>query len=546
MASLQAEIVKPARVPLLLACAAAAVTLVIALANLVTLALLRLTERPTELAIREALGAGALRLRRQLLTEHLLTVAAGGMAGFAFATYLTRALTASEAAHLPRPEAIHFDQPVRIFAAALTAFMAIVLTVLPFRSGAGGETLRDGGRTAGRAGRRLRQALVGAELALALALSVGGALLGLSLIRLFETDPGFTPSGTMAVRVSAYQARYPSLDDVEAFTSSIISRVESMPGVAVAGAGSSLPLSGQMTGTGVVAEGQPVRDGARQQAGWQFVTPGYFQALGMPIRRGRDLTGADRRHAGHVTVINESLARALFGDDDPVGRRITTGDASAGGDWHEIVGVVGDVRHDALDAPAAPRMYDLFGEHWGRTFYVVVRSRAADAAPLIPSVRRAVAELDSEAPVFETATVDTLVKRSAAPYRLAAMLAGGLALTSVLLALIGVYTVAAGSVAERRREIRVRAALGAAPRDLLRMVLREGVLVSAAAGTAGLAASYVIVQLLGSPLFGVHTSDLALVIPSVALLVLLVALAAVYPAARRASRADPLVAMRVE
>jgi hypothetical protein len=266
----------------------------------------------------------------------------------------------------------------------------------------------------------------------------------------------------------------------------------------------------------------------------------------MPLRRGRDFTSADRAHAGHVTIINETLARALFGDDNPLGRRITTGDGNVNGDWHEIIGIAGDVRHHALDAPPAPRVYDLFGEHWGRTFFIVARSEEQDAGPLILPVRRTVADLDPEAPVFEMATMEALVSRSAGPYRLAAVLAGGLAFASLLLALIGVYGVTAASVAERRREIGVRAALGAAPRDLRRLVLGEGAIMAAAGGMAGLAGSGVAARLLGSTLFGVQRSDVGLVVVAVAMLVLLVAVAAVYPAARRASLADPLEALRGE
>jgi len=266
----------------------------------------------------------------------------------------------------------------------------------------------------------------------------------------------------------------------------------------------------------------------------------------MPIVRGRDFTPADRAHAGHVTIVNESLAKALFGAEDPIGRRITDGEGTATSDWHEVIGIVGDVRHHALDEPPGPRVYDLFGQHWGRTSYIVVRTRIGDPAPLLPAVRRVIAELDREAPIFETQTMTSLVERSAAPYRLAATVAGALALASIVLALLGVYAITAASVSERIREIGIRAALGAAPGDLLRMILREGAATAATAAPIGAVGAFAAARLLQSELFGVRSEDIGVLIPVVGGAVLIVAVAAVWPVARRAAHADPLIAMRTE
>jgi predicted permease len=348
------------------------------------------------------------------------------------------------------------------------------------------------------------------------------------------------------MRVSAYAARYPARDHVEAFFRAAMDAIAELPAVRATAAGSSLPLSGQMSGTSVVAEGAEVAPGSRQTAGWQFVTPGYFEALGMPLRRGRDFTAADRRHDGHVTVINEALARAIFPGQDPIGRRIAIGGGDSEGDWHEVVGVVGDVRHGALTETPAPRVYDLFGEHWGRTLYVVLRSGGIEAASLAPGVRRAIARLDADAPVFEAATMDALASRSMAPQRLSAALAAGLALAAVLIALLGIYATVAASVADRTREIGIRAALGAAPRDLLRLVLREGAATSAAGALAGFAGSLLAVPLLGSQLFDVRAGDVALLVPVVSLVLLAIAMLAALPGARRAAGADPLIAIRAE
>ncbi|MGD9903073.1 MAG: ADOP family duplicated permease [Vicinamibacterales bacterium] len=536
------DLVKDLRRPLWLVSLAALATFAVALANLATLALLRITDRGVELAIREALGAGHRRLRRLLLLEHAVLALAGGIAGFALARLATATVLAAEVALLPRLDAVRFDLPVVAAAATLVVLVPAVLALLPV-PGRGAEILRGGGRTA-TGGRRLTRALVAMELALAVALSTGGALLGLSLARLFAVDPGFATAGVVTARVSAYAARYPDAPDVQRFVQRVVDTLAAHADVAAVAAGSSLPLSGQNTGTGLVVQGQPRRPADRQTAGWQFVTPGYFSTLGMPLRRGRDFTADDLGHDRHVTIVNERLARALFGDADPIGQRIGSGDGPQGDDWHEVVGVVGDVRHAALDRSPEPRAYDLLGQHWGRTVYVVARSRLADPAAAATTIRATVARLDPDAPVFEAATMDVLADRSAAAYRLAAAMAAALAAVAVVLALLAVYAVAAGSVAARTREIGVRAALGAAPGTLLALVFREGLTTTAAGLVGGVAGAAVLSRLLASRLFGVSPADAWVVIAAVAALIPLVAGLAAWPAARRAAAIDPLDAMR--
>jgi hypothetical protein len=346
--------------------------------------------------------------------------------------------------------------------------------------------------------------------------------------------------------VSAYQERYPGLPDVEAFFTSVLNRISSLPGLENAAAGSSLPLSGQTSGTGVVVRGSEVPPGGRQLAGWQFVTPGYFEALGMRVVRGRGFLEEDRPRAAHVTVINEALARALFGAADPVGRFIAAGDGDAGGDWHEIVGVVASVRHHALAAEPAPRMYDLFGQHWGRTLYVVVRTPIGEPELLLSPLRRAVVGIDPEVPVFEMATMASLVARSAAAHRFAALAAGVLALCAGLFAAIGVYAVSAATHLERARELGVRAALGASPRRLVEHVMADGSAAGLAGAVLGVAGSAGAAAVLHSQLFGVRSHDAVWLIAASATALAVVCLLAAVPAARRAAASDPLAAMRTE
>lgn len=542
VANLKDEVVGPVRRPMLFVGLAGLVTLIVALANLGVLGLVRGSERQGEMSIREALGAGAFRLRRQLFTEHLLIAACGVAVGVLVARPCVQALVSSEAAHLPRVDAIRFDGPVWWVAVAVAFALALVLTIQPLRLRA--SLLRTTGRTAGRVVRRSRRLLVATEIALALTLVCGGAMLALSFSRLLSIDPGFDPAGAAASRVSAYAARYPEQTDVVRFFESVLERLRGLPQITAAGAGLSLPLSGQMTGSSVVAEGRPVLPGNRLTAGWQFVTPGYVSASGMAVRKGRDFSDADRRRKTHVTIITEDLARALFPGEDPIGKRIGVGGGDADGDWHEIIGIVGSVRHQALDVAPAPRVYDLFGQHWGRSAFVVVRSASHDASPLLGLLRRNVAALDPEAPVFESATLEELVDRSAAPRRLASTVAVTLAGAGLLLALIGVYAVSAASVSERSKEIGVRAALGAAPRDLFGLIAGEGAMTAVAGGAVGAAGSFLVIRLLETQLFGVRPSDAAWLIPLVALAVFAAAVFAAIPPARRAASIDPVVVIR--
>jgi hypothetical protein len=261
---------------------------------------------------------------------------------------------------------------------------------------------------------------------------------------------------------------------------------------------------------------------------------------------GRDFSDTDRTRTGHVAVINESLARLLFQGENPIGRRIGVGGGDAQGDWHEIIGVVADVRHQALDVAPSPRVYDLLGQHWGRTLYVVARSHAGSPAPLVNAIRQHVTAVNPEGPVFESSTLQLLVDRSAAARRLASIIGTGLAAAGLLLALIGVSAVTAAAVAERTREMGVRAALGAAPRDLFRLITTEGARPALWGGVLGAVASLWMARLLSSHLFDVADHDTVVITTVVVGGVLSAAILAAVPSGFRAAHADPLTAMRSE
>jgi putative ABC transport system permease protein len=540
IAGLHGDVVAPVQQPLILTAVAAAITLLVALVNIAILGLVRGLQRQMELTVRHALGAGELKLRRQLITEYGLVAFIGSAVGFVAARYVTALLLASEAAALPLVSAVQFDAPVIVAAVVVMILVALALTAQPLRLLP--TVLRTGARAVGNAG-RARQMMVGTQIAVALSLATAGALLALSLARLLAVDPGFEPRAAAAARVSIYAAQYPQQADVLAMYDRLLEQLRAAPEVAAAAVSSSLPLSGQTSGTVVRAEGVETSSSGIQ-AGWQYVSPGYVDATGMRLLAGRDFAADDIRGDSHVTIINESMARALFSDSDPIGRRIGAGGDDQG-DWHEIIGVVADVRHTALNLSPTPRVYDLFGQHWGRTLFVVVRSKTDNSLPVLSSLRRTVHALDPETPLFEANTLEALADRSAGSHRLASTIASALALVALLLALIGVHAVVAASVAERTRELGVRAALGASSRDLLHAVGDEFVPTVLSGTIAGICASWALVRLVHAQLFGVSQAEAIWIIPAVTAAMIAAVMIAVIPSARRATRIDPVSAMRL-
>jgi putative ABC transport system permease protein len=540
---LRDEIVRDYRRPVMLSALAAVIAFLIALTNVVTLASVQLSDRQQELAVRRALGASAFRIRRQLVAESLMVTAAGTAAGVILARLIVSRLIASDAAHLPRIDAIRFDAPVWLVTAALGLAIVTALACLPCCRAVEASALRTGSRTApGTA--RSRRWLVAAELALAMTLTASGALLGLSLARLVGQDPGYTTDGVVTLRVSAYAAGHPGNADVTRFFASVLDGIKAMPGVTAAGLGSNLPLSGHFNGTSVVAEGQPATSSTPLTAQWQYVSPGYLRSLGIALRDGRMFTAADADRDGHVTIVNETLARRLFGDRPAVGHRLAIGGDTA--DLHEIVGVVADTRNASLAEAPAPRVYDLFGQHWGRTAYLVARTTGPAPASFIAPMRRAVASLDPDAPVFEIASLADLVDRSVAPALLSATIASGLATAALFLALAGVYATAAVSVATRQREMGVRTALGATRGRIIALVLRESTGTTAAGILTGTAGAFLAARVMSTQLFGSRGLDTSLGLPLLAVTMAAAALVATLPAAIRAANSDPLSTMRGE
>ncbi len=527
----------------LLAFAGSALILVIACVNLVSLCLGELPARRRDFALREALGAGRARLLRQVMVESLMISAAGAAAGLLIARLVVQSLKAS--ADLPRLDAIRFDSPILLFSIGAAALVSLVARVAPmWRLEGAHDGLRAGTSAYATSAPRLRRTLVTAQIALALVLSATATLFGVSLRELARVDPGFSAGHVLSARASAYQARYPQKANVVRFFYDLIPRIAGLPGVTTAAAGSALPLTGSGSGAAVAVEGRVPPMAERPGAGWQTVTPGYFATVGMPILAGRDFTLADLDRPAHHVVINQALARLVFRDENPIGRRLLLGPDGSAPDWHEVVGVVGDVRHTNLAFAGLPHAYDLFGEHWSRTMFLVAKSRMEPYA-VAPLVRREVRQLDAEVPVFEVRSLDDIVGGSIAARRLASGFALALAGVSLLLAAIGVYGLLASTVTARMREFGIRRALGSSSSQIVTLIAAESAALVAVGIPAGIALALASGRLIESQLFGVGAGDPRVLAGVAAMLVAIGAAAASVPA-RRAARVDPAITLREE
>ncbi len=528
-------VTEAARPALRLATVAAALLIIAALANLGGLTLARARARAAELALRRALGASPLHMIRMILTEQLPLVFAGTGVGLLIGAVATRLLATSTQVRLPRPDAVAFDG-LPIAAALLVGIAGLVVLATPMIvNGLRAQDQGASGRIAGHVSRRGHRLLVSGEVALALLLCVTAAAVSITLWRLAHADAGFDPSRRLTLRVSAYAADFPDREDAMGFFDTLRARVRQLPTVRRAAVASSLPLSGQFSGTGVMRDGG-AGETSRVTGGWQHVSPGYFEAAGISIIRGRDFTDTERAHDGHVSILSDSMARRLFGSVDPIGQRIQAG---GGDDWHEVVGVVEDVRHRSLGDDTDLRVYDLTGQHWSRTMYLIVHGGLDEAGALLDDVRRIIGEVAPGTPVFEVATGEDLRARATAAERLAARVSGIVAVAALVIAVFGVHAIVSASVAERRRELGVRMALGASRWSVARLVLTDAVRMAGTGAVVGIGLTVGSTQLLAAVLPGLGAEGIWPVISAVSVGILGASLAAAAPAARRAATTDP-------
>jgi putative ABC transport system permease protein len=541
--SLQDEIIRDIKPTLLAVFFAVLLVLVIACVNVTNLLLVRGAQRRGEFAIRNALGARRLRMVRQLITESLLLTFLGGALGMVVAELGVRALIALSPPGLPRTSAIRVDAAAFAFAIVVTTLIGMVVGLIPalhaYRTDLVGSLQLNSRHNIG--GQQFtRQALVIAEVALALVLLVSAGLLMVSLQRLFAVPPGFNASNVLTVRVQTSK-RFDIQATQRIFTQSL-SAVRQVPGVTAAELTSQLPLSGDMDQYGVHFETDDPKVGS---SSFRYaVSPGYFEMMEIPLRRGRRLDDHDVAAAPWATVISESLAKHRFGDQDPIGQRVRLGPAD--GPWHTIVGVVGDVKQTSLAASDLQAFY-ITPEQWrfgDNTLSLVVRG-VGNTANLTPAIREAIWSVDKDQPIVQVAMMDDLLAASEPERGFALILFESFGLVALALAAAGIYGVLSYTVTERTREIGVRLALGAERRNVLSLILGQGLKLTLSGIGLGLLMALAVTRLLTNLLYGVSAKDPS-IFGGVALVLIVVALLACYGPARRATRIDPLIALRHE
>jgi putative ABC transport system permease protein len=531
------------RPALLMLSGAVGLLFLIVCANIANLQLGRAAARTRELSIRRALGAARQRLVRQLITESLVISAIGGALGFGLAVIARTALLRLAASVIPLFADVRLDRSVLLFDVALSLIAPAAFGVMPALMSSNPRRLNERGDVASRDASFLRQALVAAEVALSIVLVVGAVLLGRSLLRLEAVDPGFDQAHVVTFTLTLPSAPYPAnIDRLRAFEE-IERRLRGQPGVQAAGAVSTLALRG-FTWTGdATVEGRPAGDYERELR-HKSVTPDYFKAMGIRLIAGRMLNDGDLIDRPRVTVVNEALAKKYFRGEDPVGKRLKFGRPQDTDQWEAVIGVVADEKQDGLDQPALPQAYSSIRQRMQNPLTFAVRSTLADAI-VVAAARREVQAVDRDLALTSVATMQAVVDESMGDHRFRTVLLSAFAGVALFLAALGIYGVLAYFVSQRSRELGIRLALGARPEALFRMVVGQGMRPVAIGAALGLMGAAVVTTLMQSLLFGVAAVDPATYAVATATLAA-IALAACAVPALRATRVDPLVALRDE
>jgi putative ABC transport system permease protein len=528
--------------------------LLIACVNVANLLLARAAARENEIAVRTALGAGRGRLIRQLLTESIILAIVGGGLGLLLAVWGVEGLLALEPQGIPRLNEVRVDPNVVFFTMGLSLVTGLLFGLVPaFQSTRGGisATLKEGGRGAltSRGGSRMRTTLVIAEVALAVMLLAGAGLLIRSFSRLASVDPGFQVQPALTFELSLPESRYETEEHQIAFFDQLMPKLQTLPGVQAAGAVISLPLSGSsIVLTFEIAGRPPVPPSQQPAMQVRVATPGYFQTIGIPLKRGRFFSDSDRWGSPQVVLITEAAAKQYFPNEDPIGKRITLGwgrgenKPRAGG---EVVGIIGDVKDAGLDEPDPPQIY-LPYRQWPIGSMSFLLKTAVPPESVADPVRRTVYSMDGNLPVGNVRTLETLVARSISQPRFYMTLLTVFASVALALAAIGIFGVLSYAVAQRTREIGIRMALGAHQRTVVRLIVRDAMIMASVGVAIGTVAAFLLTEwLVAKLLFNTSPYDPA-TFTIVAVALAAVSLAAAYVPARRATRVDPIVALRAE
>lgn len=523
--------------------------LLVACVNVANLMLARASARQKEVALRSALGASRWRVIQQLLIESLILAAGGGILGLVLSVWALRVLLQSIPIKLPFWMNFSLDFRVLGFTAAVTMLTGLIFGVVPALQSSRvdlNDALKEGGRGSGNAVRgRSRSLLVVTEIALSLVLLVGAGLMIRSFLRLRSVDVGVNPRGVMTAMIILPRMKYSEGPQRAAFFKQLVERVKAIPGVAGAGATGTLPLGGMFWGRSLTVEGFPVMSvGQAPMIQHTVVTPGYFQTMGIPMLYGRDFTDADAKGATLVTIIDERLARKYWPNEIPLGKRVRFGPPEDNEPWHTIIGVVSAVRHQRMQEDTAESVYLPHLQIPTSGMALVVRA-TSDAGSVVPAIRSAVSGLDPDIPVNEVAPMEKVIAESIWQPRLYAALFAVFAAGALILAVIGIYGVMAYLVVTRTHEIGVRMALGATARDVFKFIVGRGMKLTVIGVLLGVGGAYGLTRLMRGLLFNTSTTD-PLVFVLISLLLTLVAFLACYIPARRATKVDPLVALRYE
>jgi len=549
---LQEEIVGDTGRPLIVLLGAVAVVLLIACANVANLLLARAASRRKEIALRTALGATRGRLVRQLITESVLVSAIGGLIGLGLAAWGVDLLIASAPDSIPRIQEVGVDARVAGFTALMSLATGLVFGLVPALRASRAplnDALKEGGRAGGGGVHGLAgRALVVSEVALSLVLLIAAGLLIHSFTRLQDVAPGFDSSRLLTFRLSLPESRYTTFQKGQSFFDEFFSGLRRSPGVRGVAAINALPFSGLGGSRSFHIEGREEKrpeDQTEEQL--RIVTDGYFAVMGIPIVAGREFTDRDALNQPRVAVVNDAMAKKHWPHESPIGRRVSFSTDEP--HWYEIVGVAGNIKHRTLEAADRPELYvpyrqPLFAGWTVRPMYVIART-SADPASTVAIARHEVARVDRDQPISDVRTMDERIGRSLSSRRFSMVLLALFAGLALTLAAVGIYGIVAYSVTERTHEIGVRVALGAQRRDVMAMVVGQGMAMTLVGTAIGVAASAALARLMSSLLFGVSAVDPATFV-AIPLLLIAVALAACYVPARRAMRVDPLQTLRAE
>jgi predicted permease len=526
--------------------AAVGCVLLIACANVANLMLARFSGRRKEIALRFALGANRAHVVRQLLVESLLVALAGGALGILFARWSLDGVLAVGGELIPRALEIAIDPRALVFTLAASLATGLAIGLLPAMQASGvdvNDALKDSARGSSSAGHgRLRGGLLIGEISLSLVLLIAAGLLLTSFSRLQRVSAGFNPEGVLVGFLNIPQTRYPSGPALVTFYNQLFERLRNIPGVKSAALTDRVPLTGNQTPAPVAVAGRALPPmSERPVANRHLVTPHFFRTVGMPLLQGRDFNERDTPASPHVVIVNEAFVRLHFPGENPIGRTLVTGMAQMPS---EIVGVVGDIRATNLDTPPAPDYY-LPALQRPEAFTSIMLRTEGDPAGMTATLRAALREVDPDIPLLDPQPLTTLVANTVADRRLAMTMLGGFAGLALVLASIGVYSVMAYVVSQRTAEIGIRMALGATPQSVLRMVIGQGVRLAAIGVAIGVAVALAVTRLMQRALFEVQPHDPGIYL-GLATLILAVACLACWIPARRATRIDPIAALRAE